>query len=385
MPLFVAFFWVIVLVIDTNKNNSKRFLAFFLSLTVLNYYVHALFFNHQYTLYIFFDSLWVFTSLAGYPLYYFYIRLLTKDDKFRWRWMWIAIPSILLALFSTIIYVFMSAGEKEIFIQGVMYHKEGYTIPTDSLLINLQLFRMLLFKIIFLIQVVLVLFFGIKHIHDYNVDIRHYYSNVGEKDLSPIKWLLVFLVFASLVSMTSNFIGKDFFIENRWLLFFPSLTHSIYLFGIGYFGYKQNFTIENFERDIKENEKIRHKEFEDDAKTDITNSEYLKDKLIELLEVKQIFKQTDLRITDVAFLLNTNRTYISKIINEDLQTNFSKLINQYRIKSAKTQLQDCNNDSLSLREIAQNSGFSSDSSFYRIFKNSVGVPPGDFRKKKCLE
>jgi AraC-like DNA-binding protein len=38
---------------------------------------------------------------------------------------------------------------------------------------------------------------------------------------------------------------------------------------------------------------------------------------------------------------------------------------------------------LSLTEIAENSGFSTNSSFYRVFKNKVGVSPGDFRKKGC--
>ena len=85
MPIFVALFWVVTLLIDRNKNNSKRFLAFFLSLSVFNYFAHWLYFNHQYSFYIVFDGLWIFTSLAGYPLYYYYIRLLTTDTKINLR------------------------------------------------------------------------------------------------------------------------------------------------------------------------------------------------------------------------------------------------------------------------------------------------------------
>lgn len=125
MPIFVALFWVVTLLIDRNKNNSKRFLAFFLSLSVFNYFAHWLYFNHQYSFYIVFDGLWIFTSLAGYPLYYYYIRLLTTDTKINLRWSWLILPATLLSVFSIVVYQFMSPQEKEIFIQGILYHHPG--------------------------------------------------------------------------------------------------------------------------------------------------------------------------------------------------------------------------------------------------------------------
>ena len=102
-----------------------------------------------------------------------------------------------------------------------------------------------------------------------------------------------------------------------------------------------------------------------------------------MLENEDIFTNMDLRITDVSALLNTNRTYVSRIINDELKTNFSELINRQRVNYTKKMLVDCSADSYSLSQIAEMAGFSSNSSFYRIFKEKEGISPGDFRKEYC--
>lgn len=381
MPIFVVLFWVVVLLLDEKKNNSKRFLTFFLSISVVNYFVHWLYFNHQYQLYTFFDSVWVFTSLVGYPLYYYYIRLLTKDVRVNLKWFWLVLPALALALFSAILYLLMSPREVDIFIQGIMYHKEGYA-PPYPLLVKMQMMRLMLFKVVFVVQLSLSFYFGLKLIRNYDIEIRRFYSNLGGKDLIPIKWLLIFFVFASFVSLISSILGKDYFVENSWLLAIPSITHSLYLFGIGYFGYKQNFTVEEFQRDIDEAEKVKETT-QTAAPQELNPYEQIKKRLLELLENEEIFTNMDLRITDVSALLNTNRTYVSRIINDELKTNFSELINRQRVNYTKKMLVDCSADSYSLSQIAEMAGFSSNSSFYRIFKEKEGISPGDFRKEYC--
>ncbi|MEA4985320.1 hypothetical protein SDC9_42887 [bioreactor metagenome] len=374
MPIFVALFWVVTLLIDRNKNNSKRFLAFFLSLSVFNYFAHWLYFNHQYSFYIVFDGLWIFTSLAGYPLYYYYIRLLTTDTKINLRWSWLILPATLLSVFSIVVYQFMSPQEKEIFIQGILYHHPGYS-PPFSTLIQLQMLRLAFFKIIFAIQVVLSVFFGLKLIKAYNLEIKRFYSQTHKKDLRQIKWLLIFFILAAFISFTSNTIGKDYFAENNWLLAIPSAMHSLYLFGIGYVGSRLDFTIEHFQHDIDEAETMKS------SKIPMIPYNQVKKNLIKLLEEDKIYANPELRISDVTFLLNTNRTYVSKVINEEFKTNFSDLINSYRIAYSKEMLSDVSIKSLTLSQIAENAGFSNNSTFYRIFKEKEGISPGDYRKR----
>ncbi|MEA4917647.1 AraC family transcriptional regulator [Proteiniphilum sp.] len=379
MPMFVCLFWVILLLSGRERNLSKRYLAFFLSLSVINYFTHAAFFNYEYKLFAFMDNVWVFTSLAGYPLYYYYIRLLTHDVKINWRWSWIVAPSFLLSLFSFVIYFAMSPDELEMFIHGVMYHEAGYTEPYPQL-VGLQILRMFLFQIIFIIQVALSVYFGFRLIIRYNKNVRRFYSNTDRKDLSPVKWVLFAFLFASVISLLSNVIGKDFFINKTALLAIPSITHSLFLFFIGYVGYHQDFTIEHFMKDV--NDYRNQKTFQEEKENISFKNKITKRQLIQLMEEKKLFTNPELRITDIALILGTNRTYISRIVNEEMETNFCDWINSYRIDYAVNIMNDPKQNHLSALQVSEISGFSSVSAFYRVFKEKQGISPGRYREEK---
>lgn len=229
MPMFVCLFWVVLLLCDNNRNLPKNYLAFFLSLSAINYFVHAAFFNRQYDLFAFTDNIWVFTSLSSYPLYYYYIRLLTREIRIDWRWSWILLPAMVLSIFSFVIYFAMSPEELNLFVRGVMYHEQGFTGPYPQL-VRLQVLRTTLFKAFFLVQVILSVWFGYRLIVRYNKEVKEFYSNTGGKDLSSVKWILFAFLFASVVSLVSNVIGKDFFVDKGPLIAFPALTHSLFLF-----------------------------------------------------------------------------------------------------------------------------------------------------------
>lgn len=376
MPILVCLFWITILLHTGKTNLPKRYLAFFLILSSLNYLVHAAFFNHAYRLFAFMDNIWVFTSLAGYPLYYYYIRLLTHDLKINWRWSWILLPSIALSAFSFFIYFSTSPDNMQAYIHSVMYHEEGYTEPLP-LLMTLETFKDGAFKVIFPIQVILSVYFGYKLINQYNKTLKDFYSNTGGKDLSHIKWLLFAFIFASIISVISSQIGKDFFINKGTLLAIPSVTHSLFLFFIGYVGFHQNFTITDFANDLNSTNKTDECEDENS----ILSQTISKIQLNQLLEEKELFKNPELRISDIALMLGTNRTYISRIINETMQINFCDWVNSYRITHAKKLMKSPYSNDLTLSEISEKSGFKSVSTFYRLFKEKEGIPPGEYRKK----
>lgn len=376
MPFFVDVFWLCLLLLDARKLNlSKRFLVFFLSLSALNYIVHAAFFNHQYQIYAVLDSVWVFTSLAGYPLYYYYIRLLTTDSTIKWRWLWVLAPSLVLAIYSAVIYILMTAQDLDTFIHGIMYGKGGYG-PPYTLLVRLQVLRLYLFKVVFAVQVVVSMFFGIRLIRRYNRKIKDFYSNIGGKDLSQVKWVFFAFVFASLVSTASNVVGKDFFVNSSWLIAIPSLTHSMFLFFIGYVGYRQDFTVAHFEHDVLEYEK--HEKTTRIKTSASRTSEAIRDKLNWLLSEEKVFKNPDLRITDVCQMIGTNRTYLSNIVNSTMNTNFCDLVNKHRVTYAMELIKETN--ATPLTQVSEQSGFSSLPSFYRAFKKETGVSPGEWRR-----
>lgn len=377
LPIVVCLFWIISLSAKRSSNLPKRYLVVFFCISVVNYFVHATFFNNQYELFAFMDNLWVFTSLAGYPLYYYYVRLLTCDTHIRWRIVaGLLLPAVLLSLYSFVIYFGMSATESDIFIHGVMYHELGYTRPYP-MMVQLQIYRLSAFKIIFIIQLTACIYLCFRRIRINLARVKTTYSCLEGKDLKTTKWVLYALIFASLISFLSSLIGKDFFVDkNQILLIIPSLTHSFFLFFIGYAGHRQNFTV----ADLQQEEQGKA------ADTDATANKYrlglyTAQELEHIVLKENLFINPNFRLSDLATKLNTNRTYLSRLINHELHTNFCDWINSHRIAYAKRLFSDTIYHEMPMQEIAEKCGFSSLSSFYRIFKEYEGMPPGQYRKK----
>ncbi|MBR5398416.1 MAG: helix-turn-helix domain-containing protein [Bacteroidales bacterium] len=103
----------------------------------------------------------------------------------------------------------------------------------------------------------------------------------------------------------------------------------------------------------------------------------LQEQVSKLIEEKQLFRKKDIRISDIASELATNRTYISLIVNSSLGTSFSDLINNYRIEYAQKLMTD--HPEMSHTDVAEESGFSSRTSFLRTFKAKTGMSPTEWK------
>lgn len=79
-----------------------------------------------------------------------------------------------------------------------------------------------------------------------------------------------------------------------------------------------------------------------------------------------------------AKLLNTNRTYLSQVINEYAES-FTAYVNQFRLNEAIEILSDPDSTD-SLKTIGLSVGFASPSNFYTLFRNKVGMAPSVFRE-----
>ncbi len=77
-------------------------------------------------------------------------------------------------------------------------------------------------------------------------------------------------------------------------------------------------------------------------------------------------------------LINTNKSYISQIINEKFEKNFSSFINEYRIKEARKLLSPQKNWGITIESIAKSVGFKSISAFNTTLKKYTGITPSYF-------
>lgn len=109
-------------------------------------------------------------------------------------------------------------------------------------------------------------------------------------------------------------------------------------------------------------------------------SEEIYARLDELMKTEHSYRQRDLTVEKVAKMIGTNRTYLSKAINEKTALSFNYYINSYRIQEAVWLLSDPGND-IPLKTLSYELGFHSLSTFYKLFNDVVGMPPSKFREK----
>lgn len=89
--------------------------------------------------------------------------------------------------------------------------------------------------------------------------------------------------------------------------------------------------------------------------------EELRDKLMVHFIHEKPFLSKRLTMTDVARAMNSNRTYISQVINNDFNTTFFEFVNVFRIEEVKRQIGEAT--SRSMKNIAESCGFSSYTTF----------------------
>lgn len=88
---------------------------------------------------------------------------------------------------------------------------------------------------------------------------------------------------------------------------------------------------------------------------------------------EQLFLKPSLTLTEVAIRLRTNKTYVSKLVNNTYNLGFPELLNTLRVDYSQQYLLE--HPDAKQEEVASASGFLSASSFNSIFKKITGMTP----------
>jgi putative ABC transport system permease protein len=98
------------------------------------------------------------------------------------------------------------------------------------------------------------------------------------------------------------------------------------------------------------------------------------------------YQDPELNLGSLAEKLDLTPHELSRIINVVLKKSFNDFINEYRVAEVARRMQDPANDYITLLGIALESGFNSQSTFTRIFKQMTGKSPMEYKndlKKDC--
>jgi len=95
---------------------------------------------------------------------------------------------------------------------------------------------------------------------------------------------------------------------------------------------------------------------------------------------EKLYLKNDFSLNELAKLLETNRRYVSQVINEKFGQNFSSFINEFRINEAMRLMSNPEYDKFTIDSISKKVGFNSISAFNGAFKRVTGVTPSVFAK-----
>lgn len=104
--------------------------------------------------------------------------------------------------------------------------------------------------------------------------------------------------------------------------------------------------------------------------TDNGNEELL-ERICQLMDERQLFRNSELKVADVAEVLGTNSRYVTDCIKDKRGMTFTQFVNEYRVSYVQ-QLLRLHPD-MKVFEAYTQAGFTSERSFFRIFKDVTGM------------
>ncbi|MDD2595977.1 MAG: AraC family transcriptional regulator [Bacteroidales bacterium] len=110
----------------------------------------------------------------------------------------------------------------------------------------------------------------------------------------------------------------------------------------------------------------------------VDNLEFVKKQLLDLFEKKKVYLEPDIRIGDVAGMLLTNKSYLSKVIKYKTNKNFCQLVHYYRVNEAMHQFEA--NPDLTIYELGRLVGYKSMATFNNAFGRNTGYSPAEWCK-----
>jgi AraC-like DNA-binding protein len=113
---------------------------------------------------------------------------------------------------------------------------------------------------------------------------------------------------------------------------------------------------------------------------DLDEAIKLNNELQTVMEVNKPYLKSDLTLQALSQEIKIKPHYLSQIINQCHQKNFSDFVNFYRVKEAQRLI--LQNSNLKIEAIGYESGFNTKATFYAAFKKVSGCTPSEYRKKE---
>ncbi|QIU95255.1 helix-turn-helix domain-containing protein [Bacteroides faecium] len=390
-PAFVSLFWALLFMMRWKRNSrSQNIWAVALLLLSNSMSIAALYWHdyEDYSLIYKLDVLETISTLSFIPVVFLYFERLTgvKKKGQIFRKILLFIPPVLMGGSTVLFYLIVGEERAAEFFKYIVEHDGAlspgfYEYRYVYMCINVYTYSAFL-----VVQAVLVFIYAGRNILMYRKQLDDFFSNLEGKSMdhhrATLKGLMLFLILVIAIAGSGNLLYVDF---GFMVLVFLFLLGGV-IFYLCYHVYFISYSADNFIMELKlSDEEALENGYGIMGEDDFGNADtgnMLRAKLLpqltQVIEEDKVYLQNDLRLDDLARLLHTNRTYISRFIKEEFQCNFSEFINRKRIEYAQELFRE--SPEMTQEQIAEMSGFTHASSFSRVFKQCAGMTFREFQK-----
>lgn len=208
-----------------------------------------------------------------------------------------------------------------------------------------------------------------------------YYHCIGSKTISWISILMIVVIGLHILMLTIDVFTNEKIID-AVTDFIGSLVTFFIVYWIGVKGFKEYESKQTF---LKEKSIIPiHKRLkgikEEDKIVQVENREKF-EYLCNIIKQEKFYKNPDLTIKSLSELLKVKERELSNLINNRTKNNFHQFINQFRVLEFKELIESDKAMQYSILGLAKDAGFSSKSTFYKVFKEFEGITPSEYKSQ----
>ncbi|KQT20970.1 hypothetical protein ASG22_16265 [Chryseobacterium sp. Leaf405] len=242
-----------------------------------------------------------------------------------------------------------------------------YSAIQNEFILNVLTIPMAIIPVVYII----LCFFTLKK---YQKMLPNFYSAIEKINFNWLKYILLSLIilFITIITILS--------LSTRWnYLPINSISkiigtiQTLYLLCMVFFSLRQSIIYVQDSGIIKSS-KVKEEIIQIDERSKI-----LSEKLLEYMLLEKPYLDEELSLVKLSSLLNVSTNQLSRVINQNLNTNFYQFVNSYRVEEVKQKLKNTAFNHYSILGIAFESGFNSKSTFNKIFKEETGMTPSQFK------
>ncbi len=213
---------------------------------------------------------------------------------------------------------------------------------------------------------------SITMVHNYRKNLQNEVSSIEENE--NIRWLLLVTTFYVLYCVVGYLISWGVLVREMEFMG-PAIYNFSFLlilvYMLSFYGLRQKHIPEPLQ---VSKGKRRYKNpllSEEDRKK-------LGEKVLQYVQEKEVYLNPSLSMDVLSAELQIPKHHLTEVLNIELGKNFFQFVNAYRIEAVKAMLKDPFN-LYSIEAVGYECGFSNKSSFFRIFKETVGVTPLEYK------